>query len=142
MKKTVTSVMAIVLLLSLALGLCSCEPKVEEASIWDSATYTEDVTLGSGSKTVQVEVKVNEKSITFTIRTDAATLGAALLEHNLIEGEQGDYGLYIKKVNGIVADYDVNQRYWGFYKDGAYLMTGVDTTEISDGEHYEIVYSK
>ena len=142
MKRTVTSIMAIAIMLMIALGLCSCEINQENGDLWDNATYTEDVTLGNGSKTVQVEVKVGEKSVTFTIKTDAATLGDALLEHDLIAGEQGDYGLYVKKVNGITADYDINHTYWGFYKNGEYLMTGADTTNIADGEHYEIVHSK
>ena len=142
MKRTVTSIMAIAIMLMIALGLCSCEINQENGDLWDNATYTEDVTLGNGSTTIQVEVKVGEKSVTFTIKTDAATLGDALLEHDLIAGEQGDYGLYVKKVNGITADHDINHTYWGFYKNGEYLMSGVDTTEIADGEHYEIVHSK
>lgn len=142
MKRTVTSIMAFAIMLIIALGLCSCEISQENGDLWDNATYTEDVTLGNGSKTVQVEIKVGEKSVTFTIKTDATTLGDALLEHDLIAGEQGDYGLYVKKVNGITADYDVDQSYWAFYKNGEYLMTGVDTTNIADGEHYEIVHSK
>ena len=142
MKRTVTSIMAIAIMLMIALGLCSCEINQENGDLWDNATYTEDVTLGNGSTTIQVEVKVGEKSVTFTIKTDAATLGDALLEHDLIAGEQGDYGLYVKKVNGITADYDINHTYWGFYKNGEYLMTGADTTNIADGEHYEIVHSK
>ena len=142
MKRTVTSIMAFAIMLIIALGLCSCEISQENGDLWDNATYTEDVTLGNGSKTVQVEIKVGEKSVTFTIKTDATTLGDALLEHDLIAGEQGDYGLYVKKVNGLTADYDVDQSYWAFYKNGEYLMTGVDTTNIADGEHYEIVHSK
>ena len=134
--------MALMLVLSLVIGLCSCVNGQQTGDIWDGATYKEDVTLGNGSKTVEVEFKVNEKSITFTIKTDAETLGDALLEHDLIAGEQGDYGIYVKQVNGITADYDADRRYWGFYKNGEYLLTGVDKTAIADGEHYEIVYSK
>ena len=37
------------------------------------------------------------------------------------------------------ADYDADGLYWAFYKSGEYLMTGVDTTEIADGEQYELV---
>ena len=69
-------------------------------------------------------------------------LGDALIEHNLISGENGPYGLYVKVVNGITADYDINQSYWSLSKDGEYLQTGVDVTEISDGEHYELTYTK
>ena len=50
--------------------------------------------------------------------------------------------MYIKSVNGVQADYDVDQAYWAVYQDGEYLMTGVDSTEVSDGAHYELVYTK
>ena len=51
---------------------------------------------------------------------------------------QSEYGLYIKVVNGITADYDVDQSYWGFSKGGEYMMTGVDGTPFADGEVYEL----
>ena len=111
-------------------------------SLWDNALYTEDTTVGEGEKTVYVEVKAEEKSITFTINTNATILGDALIENNLIAGEEGAYGLYIKTVNGILADYDIDSTYWGFFKDGEYMMSGVDTTEFSGGEHYELVRTK
>ena len=52
------------------------------------------------------------------------------------------YGLYVKFVNGIEADYDNDQTYWALYKSGEYMLTGVDTTVISDGEHYELSKEK
>ena len=78
----------------------------------------------------------------FTIKTDKENLGDALIEHNLVEGEQGAYGLYIKKVNGITADYDVDKHYWSISKDGTALMTGADGETIVGGEHYEITRAK
>ena len=110
--------------------------------IWADATYTEDKTFGEGAKTVKVEVKAEDASVTFTIHTDAETLGDALLAHELVEGEAGAYGLYIKKVNGMLADYDVDQTYWLLTKNGEYVMTGADTTVIADGEHYELTRTK
>ena len=135
--RSITLLLAALLLFSFA----SCEKKPPDA-LWESATYLEDTTLGEGKTTVSVEVKAGEHSITFTIRTDRTILGDALTDHNLIEGEESTYGLYVKKVNGITADYDIDQSYWGFYKNGEYVMTGVDTTTIADGEHYELVYEK
>ena len=72
----------------------------------------------------------------YTINTDKKTVGDALLEHKLIEGENGDYGLYVKKVNGITADYDVDKTYWAFYINGEYAMTGVDATDVIEGATY------
>lgn len=114
----------------------------ESSDLWSRATYTEDKEFGDGAKTVICEVKAEEKTVTFTVKTDKTTVGEALLEHQLIAGDEGPYGLYIKQVNGITADYDVNQRYWAFYIDGEMAMTGVDGTEITEGVTYQLVYSK
>lgn len=142
MKKVIRSVVLVVVVLSFVLCLVSCNEKIDAEGLWENATYRSDKEFGKGEKTVEVEVKVEEQSVTFTIHTDADTLGAALLEHELIEGEDSQFGIYVKTVNGILADYDVDKSYWGFYQNGEYLMSGVDTTAIVGGEHFEIVYSK
>ena len=142
MKKMIRSVVLVALALSFVLCLVSCNEKIDAEGLWENATYRSDKEFGKGEKTVEVEVKVEEQSVTFTIHTDADTLGAALLEHELIAGEDGQYGIYVKTVNGILADYDIDKSYWGFYQNGEYLMSGVDTTAIVGGEHFEIVYSK
>lgn len=141
MKKTVIMITSLLLSLVLVMGLLGCA-KTDTDLLWEKATYTADTQLGEGAKTVQVEVKAGDKSITFTIKTNAETLGEAMFAHDLIGGEEGQYGLYLKVVNGITADYDIDQSYWGFYKNGEYMMTGVDGTVIADGEHYELIYTK
>ena len=113
--------------------------KVSAEGKWADAIYLSDTELGEGSKTVVVAVRAGENEISFTIHTDKEYLADALLEHSLIEGEEGQFGLYVKKVNGIVADYDVDKTYWGFYKNGEQMMTGVSAANIADGEHYELV---
>ncbi len=128
------------LLLCLSLLSCGKTPAADE--LWQDARYTADTAFGEGEKTVTVTVTAGEKSVVFTVRTDADTLGEVLLAHGLIEGDDGPYGLYIKKVNGILADYDVNGRYWAFSKDGTSMMTGVDGATIADGDRYELTYAK
>ena len=139
MKKTIT--LSISLLLIFMLCLTSCNT-VDAEGLWESATHRRDMTFGNGAKTVTVAVKVEEQSVTFTIKTDEEYLGDALIAHELIEGEEGPYGLYVKKVNGITADFDVDQSYWAFYINGEYAMTGVDTTKIKEGEIYQLAYTK
>lgn len=140
--KQIKTAVALLLCLASLFCLVACFDKVDATGVWEDAVYRSDKEFGKGAKTVEVEVKVEEQSVTFTIHTDKEMLGDALLEHGLLEGEDGPYGLYVKKVNGMLADYDVNQRYWSLCKDGEYMMTGVDATPIADGEHYEIVYAK
>lgn len=112
------------------------------SDLWSDAVYTEDTELGDGEKTVEVAVKAGDKDITVTVHTDAENLGAALTENSLVEGDQSEYGLYIKVVNGIKADYDTDGAYWAISKDGELTPTGADSTAIADGEHYELTYTK
>lgn len=127
----------ILLALSMLLCFVACAD-VEKTGIWESATHRSDKAFGNGAKTVSVTVKAEDQSVVFTVKTDKEYLGEALSEHELITGEDGQYGLYITSVNGM-AIAEGEQAYWALYKDGAYSMTGVDTTPIADGESYELV---
>ena len=141
MKTAFRSILALVLLLAFVGCLVACNT-VEKTGVWEDATYRRDKEFGDGAKTLTVVVSAEESSVTFTVKTDKDTVGAALLEHELIAGEEGAYGLYVKVVNGITADYDVDQSYWAFYVDGEYAMTGVDSTAIDEGAIYTLEYAK
>ena len=117
-------------------------PEDVDLGMWENAEYLTDTELGEGATTLVVEVKADDRQITFTIHTDATTVGAAMQEHDLLEGEESQYGLYVKKVNGILADYDVDQTFWGFYIDGEMALTGVDTTDIEEGVTYCLARTK
>lgn len=161
--KKMTKLAILLIALTLLMTLCACTAKetpkstnatgegqtettvTEESSlpaVWKEATYQEDTELGEGALTVKVTVKAEEKSITFTLHTDKTNLAEILLEQKLVEGEDGAYGLYIKKVNGILADYDVDQTFWSLEQKGEALMTGVSGVTVSGGEEYELVRAK
>ena len=144
MKKQITNKLALMLIIVMMISLASCDYFIRKdlPEIWQDATYVQDTELGEGSKTLVVRVEVEENSVTFTIHTDAETVGEALLAHGIIAGEESQYGLYIKQVNGMTADYDIDQTYWAFYINGEYGMTGVDTTPISESEVYSLVRSR
>lgn len=133
---------SLIVVFVLVFTLCACKSEQKEVDLWENAMYTTDTVLGEGEKTVTVSVTADSTTVSFTIHSDEKYLGKALLFHELITGEEGEYGLFIKSVNGIVADYDVDKYYWGFYKDGEYMLNGIDTTEFKDGEHYELVRTK
>ena len=139
--KTQRRTMALLCLLIVAvIFVTACNAnKVSAEGKWADALYLNDTELGEGAKTVYVTVKVGEENVVFTIHSDKVYLADALLEHNLIEGDESEFGLYIKKVNGIVADYDIDKTYWGFYKNGEMMMVGVSAAEFADGESYELV---
>lgn len=90
----------------------------------------------SGEKTISVQVTYQGETETFTVTTEAEMLGDALLEQEIIQGDEGEYGLFVHTVNGHFADAD-NNEYWVFTKSGEWVTTGVDTTPILDGDSFE-----
>ena len=60
----------------------------------------------------------------------------------MIAGEDAEYGLYVKTVNGITAEYEVDGTYWAFYINGEYGMTGVDQTAVEEGASYSFKVEK
>lgn len=150
------SVMRMVLIMALSLVLVACGKKAEapaetttvETEVADvaedtSAETTDDAATEEGTLSFTLEVVDGDGNTTnFTINTTKATVGEALLDEGLIEGEESEYGLYVKTVNGITADYDVDQTYWAFYIDGEYASTGVDQTDVVDGSTYSFKVEK
>ena len=142
MKNTLTKLtaLAVVILMMLALVACNVNT-VDPVGAWENATHLSDKTFGSGKTTIEVEIKVGEQSVTFTVKTDAENLEDALVEHNIIAGEQSTYGLMVDTVNGIRADYTLDGAWWQFCKNGSPLNTGASSELIEDGAHYEILYT-
>ncbi len=137
--RTLAGILAVILCLFCTV---SCQKQINVTGMWENAVYTADTTVGEGTKTVTLTVKVEEQSVVLTVKTDADTVGAALLENSLIAGEDGEYGLYIKTVNGMTADYDTDGCYWAFYEGDAYALTGVDGTALTDGGSYMLSCEK
>ncbi len=128
-KRILSAVSLVVLMAVMALSMISCDKK-EDAPTGTEVTITVQVTNDKGEMTP------------YTITTTETTLRGALEQEKLVEGEESEYGLYIKKVCGITADYDVDGSYWALYKNGEYLTNSVDAEPLEDGAVYGITYTK
>ena len=138
-KKLLALVLAFVLTAALALTGCSGTPaETTEAPIGPAETVPVTV-LGEGSKSFELTI-VDKEGAThlYEIHTDEEMVGYALLANELIEGEEGPYGMYIKSVLGQKLDYETDRMYWSFYVGCEYAMTGVDQTPITEGEYYQL----
>lgn len=124
MKKLLALILAVLTLVSLT--ACGAPKEAEGPKV----TFTVTVVDEEGNETA------------FEIETTKKMVGDALMEEGLLEGEESQYGLYIKAVNGIVADYETTGTYWAFYIDGEYALTGVDQTEIEEGVSYMLKIEK
>lgn len=97
---------------------------------------------GQGSKNITVSVVYGDQTTdTFQIQTDEEFLRGAMEQEKLIQGEEGEFGLYITAINGVVADYNADQSWWCITQNGEMVSTGVDATPIADGEQYEFTYT-
>ena len=142
-KKLVSWLLCMMLIVAMALTTVGCGTKEQNGSQPATEGQASATVLGEGQTKFSFTVVDKDGNATeFEIHTDKATVGEALLELNLIAGDEGDYGLYVKQVNGITADYDVDQTYWAFYVNDAYAMSGVDTTAIEADARYAFKVEK
>ena len=138
--KTALRVSALLLAaLTLVFALAGCRGTTDP---WKSATYTEDTSFGDGAHTLTLTVTVDDNTVVFTVHTDAANVKDALLEQDLIDGEQQAIGYMMTHLNGIRADYDKDGAYWAFCQNGKYMSTGIDSTPSEGDAAYEFVYTR
>lgn len=115
-------ILSLILIAAMIMTFAACGKKTSESAGTKHFTFIAVDKEGAETK--------------WDISTEKTIVGDALTDEGLIEGEESAYGLYVKKVNGIEAIYEVDGTYWSFYIDGEYAMTGVDATEIIDGSTY------
>lgn len=114
-----------------------------ETSAPAEGTFEDGATLGEGATQFTFTVvDADGNEATATVNTDAKTLGEALLDLGVIAGDDGDYGLYVKTVNGQTLDYDQDGSYWALYVGDQYATAGVDSTELEPGETYSFKAEK
>lgn len=132
-KRTCTS-RGLALLLSLLLvvgSFAGCGGKQESSG---AGSGSQAVYVASKSITLTVVHKDGSQK-DFPIQTDAQNLREALEQEKLIAGEESEYGLFVNTVDGEKAD-EANEEWWQLSKNGEVSPTGVDSTEIADGDAY------
>lgn len=144
LKKVLSFILCMVLIAAMALITIGCNDNGAESSVptkTESGANNDKVTvteIGEGATEFNFSVvDVDGNTSDFLVKTDEKTVGAALLEVALIAGEESQYGLYVKTVNGITLDYDKDGKFWAFYIDGKMAPSGVDSTDIVEGATYE-----
>ena len=140
-KKSLSLCLLLVLIAAMALFAVGCSDNSNSTGASEAPKSTEAtvsaIVTGKGQRVFDFEVTDFDGNVTaFEIHTDKELVGDALEELGLLDGEDGPFGLYVKTVNGITADYDKDGKYWAFYVDGAYASQGVDSTKIEDGKAY------
>ena len=155
MKKTnsfVLKLLVLVMIAAFTITAVSCVQETittiesEESGSTSSAlgsTTTADpneiTKIGQGAVSFSLTVVFADQSeFVFEIKTDMATLGEALLEHELIGGETTSFGLMVTSVCGVEHKYE-NGKWWALYTDGTMASIGVSQIEVTSGASYSYV---
>lgn len=101
-----------------------------------SAKFKPETIQGEKEVTVVV-VHGDGSEKEFTYQTDAEYLAQILLENELVEGEEGEYGLYILSADGEIAD-ESKQQWWCITKGGEQVNTSASEAPVADGDQYEL----
>lgn len=161
-KNIISRVLCLVLAAIMTFSFAACNKKAADmdadvSTTTTTAAATKEAVKTEGTKDAPVvkgtmegaqygfhfEVKTAENEVSYyDVYSNKSTVGAALLELGMIAGEDSEYGLYVKEVNGVKADYDTDGTYWAFYVNGDYAMTGVDSTDIENGSTYTFAVEK
>lgn len=95
-----------------------------------------------GTKEISIVVThADQSQNTFTYQSDGEYLAEVLLENELVDGEMGQYGLFITTVDGETAD-DSKQQWWCITKGGKQVNTSTDTAPIADGDQFELTLTE
>ena len=139
LKKVLSFLLCMALIAAMALFATGCSGKKTAETVDGTTVYADGDVVGEGAKQFTLVIADKDGNETrLEIHTDKDIVGEALLDNQVVAGEDSQYGLYVKTVNGITADFDTDGVYWAFYIDGEYAMTGVDATEITEGVTYSL----
>lgn len=123
--KIILGIVALVVVVGILLGVYFV---TRPDTVEGAKALTITVVHGDGSEKV------------FDVHTDAEYLEQVLLENEIVEDNQSEWGLYILTADGETVD-EANQEWWCLTKGGEALMTGASETVIADGESYELTFT-
>ena len=127
-KKILSLILSMMLIVAMAFSMTACGDNKEKPNTGTEAdaggvnntkndagaqdetdVQMEATVVGEGDTVftfIVVDAEGEEK--TYEVHTAKTIVGEALLELELIAGDVGDYGLYVKTVDGITVDYDTD----------------------------------
>jgi len=144
-QKILSMLLLLALTAAIALFAIGCNGNNDEATVTTAPESTEDAPEVRGEGETEFSFKVvTADGVTkeYTVKTNKAKVGDALLDAGLIKGEQGQFGLYVTEVDGEYHKYEEDGMYWAFYENESYAALGVDSTEINTDVVYSLRASK
>lgn len=133
-------IVALLLVMVLGIAIVACGGTAEPVAPVTNQGSENAAGQEGKSFTVTVVHKDGSEKV-FTYTSSEEFVGTVLKAEGLIKGNDGPYGLEITEVDGEQAVYATDGAYWAVYVGEEYAMTGIDTTPITEGGQYKLVYT-
>lgn len=146
-KKLIIALIALVAVVAIMVGISVASRPGQEPDQNETQSQTGSTGGTEGSTAPEfkynitvIVVHMDGEEKTFTYQTNDEYLGPVLVAEGLVE-EAASPGMY-DTVDGVKADWNVDQSYWAFYVGEEYAMQGMDDTHLTDGAVYKLVHTK
>lgn len=103
--------------------------------------YTRPETVKGAKEYAVTVVHSDGAKAVFLLDTDAEFLADALLEAELIAGEEGPYGLTVITVDGEDAVWETDNAYWCIYIGEEMATVGISQIPVYDGSAFTMEYT-
>ena len=123
LQKIVAMIALVAVILALCVGCTTEQPQEGKKSVTVTVTYDD------GTKK------------DFTYETEENYLGPLLRNEGLVAGHVDGDSFFIDAVDGLTADYSVNESWWKVMDNGEQALVGVDEIALKDGGTYQLVYT-
>lgn len=138
--KWISLLLAAVMMLGLLVVTAGCgkeEQPAEEETAVSKVDVDDAKEVGEGEHHFYlIACDEDGEETTFSIYTDEETVGDALVDLDLIEVDEREYGMYVEEVNGVEVNYTQDGQYWAFIINDELAPTSVDSTEIEEDAVY------
>ncbi len=135
-KKLLSIIVCVLLIAAMASFASGCGDNEKQSGTSSVSSVQSVADETTAKKFTFKAVGIDGKEETFEFESEEETVGDALLKEGLIAGDDSEYGLYVKTVNGETHDYKKDGKYWAFYVNGEYASSSVDSTPIEEGATY------
>ena len=125
-KKLILAVVALVVVAAVMMGVYTM---TRPETVKGAKEYSVTVIHSEGDQKV------------FLLDTDAEYLAEALLEAELIAGEEGAYGLTVITVDGEDAVWDTDNAYWCIWIGEEMATVGISEIPVYDGSAFTLEYT-
>ncbi len=142
MKRRVLELLLFLLIVPFIMG---CDQKTTQAVTTEGTTlYSQEIlgtvtieiiTNGDNPATLEVETEYVSYSVDVEYLEDD-TLFGLLSENFTLTYEESEYGRYLTSIGTLVPEEGTHE-YISFYIDDEYALSGVDETDLVDGQTYQ-----